>query len=83
MNAALNNTLRTGGCVSIKTDTITHDEYDAYGKMNGLTITYAEWHPHPEYRIFKTGTLLSRNDKYPSGLIIIDNRGNPIPYKKD
>lgn len=75
--------LKSGGCVAIRTETMSHDEFDAFGKMSGLTITYAAWHPNPEYRMFMTGSLASRNEKYPSGLVIIDDKGNPHPYKKD
>jgi hypothetical protein len=30
--------------------------------------------------MFKTGSLLSRNDEYPSGLVIVDEKGNPHPW---
>lgn len=45
-----------------------------------LTATYAAWHPVPAYRVFRTGSLLSDNDKYPSGLVIIDDNGIPHPW---
>lgn len=58
-----------------------HAEMDAYGKANGMTVTFATWHPNPQYVIFKTGSLLSRNDQYPSGLVIVDERGTPNPWQ--
>lgn len=54
-----------------------HAGMDEYGKTNGMTIVFAAWHPNPQYRIFKTGSLLSRNEEYPSGLIMVDERGVP------
>jgi hypothetical protein len=60
--------------------TQTHYEMDAFGKANGMSITYAPWHPHPKYRQFKTGSLLSRNEDYPSGLVIVDDQGHPHPW---
>jgi len=59
-----------------------HEKMDLYGKQNNITIVYAAWHPNPVYRMFKTGTLLSRNKEYPSGLVIVNEKGNPYPYKK-
>lgn len=56
----------------------THRKIDVWAKANSMTVTYADWHPKPEYRMFKTGTLLSRNSEYPSGLILINQKG--IPY---
>lgn len=70
-----------GVCLGIPTAVNRHDEMDAYGKSNGLTVTFAPWHPNPQYRIFKTGSLLSRNEEYPSGLVIVDDRGTPRPWK--
>lgn len=55
---------------------------DAFGKANGLTVVFAPWHPVPEYRVFKTGSLLSKNELYPSGLVLVevDSEGrNPTP----
>jgi len=75
----MNPILASGGCLSV-TNT-THAEMDAYGKANGLTVTFAPWHPNPQYRIFKTGSLLSRNDEYPSGLIIVNDNGEPEIWK--
>lgn len=60
-----------------------HAERDAHGKQNGLTIVYAPWHSNPSYLSFKTGSLLSRNDEYPSGLVIVDQTGKPSPWSKD
>lgn len=57
-----------------------HADVDAWGKREGMTVTFAPWHPDAEYICFKTGTLLSRNDKYPSGLVIVDEQGNPEPW---
>lgn len=54
---------------------------DTIGKAHGLTVVFAPWHPNPEYRIFKTGSLLSRNDEYPSGLVILNERGVPQPWQ--
>ena len=70
-------------CVAINLGKSSHDEIDTYGKANNLTIVYADWHPNPQYRVSKTGSFLSRNEKYPSGLILVDNKGEPHPYKKD
>jgi hypothetical protein len=69
-------------CIAIPADDNRHAEMDAYGKANGLTVTYAAWHPNPQYRMFKTGSLLSKNDKYPSGLVIVDEKGNPHPWNE-
>lgn len=52
----------------------THTKVDAWAKSNRMTVTYADWHPNPEYRAFRTGSLLS-------GLILIDSKGNPSPFK--
>jgi hypothetical protein len=70
-----------GACVSQITNGDKHAEMDAYGKANGLTVVFAPWHPHPEYRRFKTGSCLSRNDEYPSGLVIVNERGVPHPWQ--
>lgn len=67
--------VEAGGCISTRTDGNKHAEMDAHGKANGLTIVFAAWHPRPEYRIFKTGSLLSRNEEYPSGLVILHGCG--------
>jgi hypothetical protein len=73
------------GCTGIYSDDSKHEEMDQYGKLNGLTVTFAAWHPNPEYRIFETGSLLSKNDLYPSGypsgLVIVDDKGNPKYWK--
>jgi hypothetical protein len=58
-----------------------HDEMDVYGKTNQMTVVFAAWHPNPQYRCFKTGSLLSRNDEYPSGLVIVDDKGRPSKWK--
>lgn len=57
-----------------------HSQADAFGKKHGLTITFSPWHPVPEYRVFETGSLLSRNEDYPSGLCVIDEAGIPHTY---
>lgn len=59
----------------------THTKVDAWAKSNRMTVTYADWHPNPKYRAFRTGSLLSHNEGYPSGLILIDSKGNPSPFK--
>lgn len=67
--------------LAIQSDGSRHAEMDAYGKAHGMTVTFAPWHPNPQYRIFKTGTLLSGNEQYPSGLVIVNERGIPEPWK--
>ncbi len=62
-------------------DNTSHDRMEKYGKANNLTIIYTAQYPNPEYRIFKTGSLCSRNEEYPKGLVIIDNKGMPRPYQ--
>jgi len=57
-----------------------HAQMDAYGKANNVTVTFAPWHPAPEYRMFPTGSLLSRNEEYPSGLVIVGDDGTPRPW---
>lgn len=54
---------------------------DAWAKTNNKTVVYASWHPVPEYRVFDTGSLLSRNEEYPSGLILVDEKGRPKPFE--
>lgn len=77
------NILKRYGCISLSVEnTDLHSYYDEYGKENEVTITYSPWHPNPSYRIFKTGTLGSRNEEYPSGLIIVDEKGIPHVWKK-
>lgn len=61
----------SGGCLALRTAGDKHAEMDSYGKANGLTVVFAPWHPNPEYRVFKTGSLLSRNEEFPSGLVIV------------
>lgn len=57
---------------------------DAWGKTNGMTIVYAPWHQNPEFRIFKTGSLMTRNNEYPSGIVIVPEprKGDPYPWNK-
>lgn len=57
------------------------EEVDKWAKANGCTVTFASWHPSPELRIFKTGSLLSRNDEYPSGVVIVTRKGIPNPWR--
>lgn len=53
-----------------------HKEMDNFGKTNMMTVIFAPGHPNPSYRTFKTGSLLSKNDLYPSGLVIVDEKLN-------
>jgi hypothetical protein len=73
--------VESGGCHGVPTAGDKHAEMDAYGKANSLTVVFAPWHPNLEYRIFKTGSLLSRNEEYPSGLVIVNERGAPQPWQ--
>jgi hypothetical protein len=59
-----------------------HSYMDAFGKSKGMTVVFATWHPEPGYTVFKTGSLLSRNEEYPSGLVLVDERGVPHPWKE-
>lgn len=77
----LDEIVESGGCLGVKTEGDKHAEMDAYGKSNSLTVVFSPWHLNPEYRIFKTGSLLSRNEEYPSGLIIVNQRGEPHPWQ--
>ena len=70
-----------GGCLAVEAGIdLSPEAMDQMGKSEGLTIVYAAWHPQPEYRIFKTGTLASRNEDYPSGLVLVDERGKAQPW---
>lgn len=60
-----------------------HVSAHEHAKANGMTVTYAPWHPKPGYTFFKTGSLLSRNEDYPSGLVIVDEKGVPHPFTTD
>ena len=78
----MNNVFEMGGCVAIPISVdADHSDMDAWCKLNSKTATFAPWHPQPEYRIFKTGSLLSRNDQYPSGVVIVERGGTPRPWK--
>jgi hypothetical protein len=78
----MNNVLEAGGCIAIPVAVdADHTEMDAWCKANGKTATFAPWHPNPEYRIFTTGSLLSRNEQYPSGVVIVDRNEPPRPWK--
>ena len=58
----------------------THAKWHAFGIEHRMTITYAPWHSRPEYRMFATGSLLSRNEEFPSGLVLVWDDGTPVPY---
>ncbi len=66
-------------CIGFKSE-FSQSEIDAFAKANDLTVTYCPWHPVPEYRMFRTGTLLSRNDEYPCGLVIVDENMKARPF---
>lgn len=73
---------------NILNDIVYCRKIDKDAKEKNLTIVYAPWHITPEFRVFKTGTLLSRNSEYPSGLIILDKINesdydvHSFPYEK-
>lgn len=69
--------VESGGCLGLPAEDDKHADMDAFGKANGLTVVFAPWHPNPKYVIFKTGSLLSRNEEYPSGLVIVNEKGAP------
>jgi hypothetical protein len=79
--ALLGAVVEFGGCLGLPTEGDKHAEMDAYGKSNGMTVVFASWHLNPQYRIFKTGSLLIRNEEYPSGLVIVNERGAPQPWQ--
>lgn len=83
ISPAIKKVIANGGCYSMKPTTLSHSEMDEYGKANGFTVTFAAWHPEPGYAIFKTGSLCSGNDKFPSGLVIVNERGIPNPWKSE
>lgn len=58
------------------------EQIDQWAKANEQTVTFAPWHPEPNFRIFKTGSLMLRNELYPSGLILVTHQGLPVPWKK-
>jgi hypothetical protein len=68
-------------CVGIQADHFTHKQMHELGLKTNQTIVYAAWHSSPEYRVFPTGSLLSRNEEYPCGLVIVDEKGKPTPWK--
>lgn len=68
-------------CIAVKADQFKHKQMHEFGLKTNQTVVYAGWHPSPEYRMFTTGSLLSRNDEYPSGLVIVEKNGNPTPWK--
>lgn len=57
-----------------------HEEVDIWCKERNMTAAYAPWHPEPRYTIFETGTLLSKNSFYPSGVVIVEEDGTPVPW---
>lgn len=67
--------IESGSCVAFGVGSLNHPSIDAWAKDKGMTVVFAEWHPNPEYRIFKTGSLLSRNDDYPAGLVFVNEDG--------
>jgi hypothetical protein len=79
--ARLDAVVQSGGCLGLSTEGDKHAEMDAYGKANRLTVVFAPWHLNPQYQIFKTGSLLSRNEEYPSGLVIVNERGAPQSWQ--
>lgn len=70
-----------GGCVTIDAASSSHQQMDSYGKELGFTVVHAPWHPNPDYRIWKTGSLegatKSDRENFPSGLVIVDETGIP------
>ena len=72
--------LKNDICFGIRPVGDKHSQMDLFGKANRMTVVFAPWHPNPEYRIFETGSLLSRNDEYPSGLVIVEKNGKPYPW---
>jgi len=74
-----------GGCIAFSAgppDKLAFAMMDEYGKRNNKTVVYASWHPNPEYRISEGGSFGRRNDEFPIGLIIVDDKGIPHPWKK-
>lgn len=76
--------LLADGCVAFAfddaLDEVNHGKIDEWAKASGRTVVYCPWHPNPEYRVFKTGTLFSRNEDYPSGLVIVDDKLKTHPW---
>ena len=72
----------SGGALGLGLAGDLHAQMDGYGKAHGLTVTFAPWHPKPEYVLFKTGDLASGNEGFPSGLVIVNERGEPHPWQK-
>lgn len=68
-------------CLSIQTSR-DFEQIDRWAKANEQTVTFAPWHPEPSFRIFKTGSLMCRNELYPSGLILVTHQGLPVPWKE-
>jgi hypothetical protein len=68
-------------CIGVRGLENNHLAMDSYGKANNMTVTFAAWHPNPEYRMFETGKLLSSNERYPIGLIVVDECGEPTTWK--
>lgn len=78
----MNDVLYNGGCISFGiTDESRHEEMDKWGKETGICVVYAPWHPNPEYRIHKAGTLCCHDShKFTAGLIIMGEDTIPQPY---
>ncbi len=68
-------------CIGFKNSCLSDSELDRHGKVNNITIVKTNHNNETDYRMFTTGTLLSRNDKYPSGLVILDNNGKPNKFE--
>lgn len=59
---------------------MSHSEIHRAAIICGRTVVFQkECHQSP-YREFATGSLLSRNNEYPSGLVIM-NGATPVPFK--
>lgn len=69
-------------CLSLSQAGRDFEQIDAWAKANEQTVVFAPWHPKPDFRIFKTGSLLGRNELYSSGLVLVNHKGNPVPWKK-
>lgn len=71
------------GCLNFVPTEENHEVAHNICKKRNLTAVYCAWHPEPSYRVFRTGSLLSRNEEYPSGLVIVDESGTPTPWKTE
>lgn len=76
--------MNAGSCgILMVPRTTKHEELDKLVKDNKLTIVCTVWNQELEYRVFATGSLFSRNEEYPRGLVLIDAKGNPKPWTKN